>query len=278
MSQLRNYSIVLLIFSLAILLQAESSPLPHLKKKGNTKQLIVDGEPFLMRAGELGNSSASSKKYMKPIWNKLEKNNLIGLDKVNKEKYFVLTEEGYYLLESGKRIIKSNRRNRYLKYPPLELNDHFLVSVEFIIDFLNFDINKNGDLIYPDDSEKNNSKNNLRLRVYLNDDEFNRYEDLEVIIEIMNPNRNEINLRFNSAQKYNIYIKNRFGRVLYSWAEGKIFSQAVQNIEIEGKDSLSFEEEIDLRQFREGRYYVEVEITADNYNFETIEKEFEIDD
>lgn len=210
--------------------------------------------------------------------NELEKNNLIGLDKINKEKYFVLTEEGYYLLESGKRIIKSNRRNRYLKYPPLELNDHFLVSVEFIIDFLNFDINKNGDLIYPDDSEKNNSKNNLRLRVYLNDDEFNRYEDLEVRIEIMNPNRNEINLQFNSAQKYNIYIKNRYGRILYSWADGKIFSQARQNIKIEGRDSLSFEEEIDLKQFREGKYFVEVEIVADNYDFEKIENSFEIDD
>ena len=210
--------------------------------------------------------------------NELEKNNLIGLDKINKEKYFVLTEEGYYLLESGKRIIKSNRRNRYLKYPPLELNDHFLVSVEFIIDFLNFDINKNGDLIYPDDSEKNNSKNNLRLRVYLNDDEFNRYEDLEVRIEIMNPNRNEINLRFNSAQKYNIYIKNRYGRILYSWADGKIFSQARQNIKIEGRDSLSFEEEIDLKQFREGKYFVEVEIVADNYDFVKIENSFEIDD
>ncbi len=129
-----------------------------------------------------------------------------------------------------------------------------------------------------DRDDQDQVENNLRLRVYLNDDEFDRYDDLEVSIEIMNTGREDINLRFNSAHKYNIYIKNRFGRVLYSWASGKIFSQARQNIEIEGRDSLSFEEEIDLRQFREGNYILEVEILADNYDFAEIEKNFEIDD
>jgi hypothetical protein len=206
----------------------------------------------------------------------LENNNLVALDRVNSDKYFVLTEEGYYLLETNKKLIKSNRQNRTLKYSPIKINGHFLVPVEFLNRFLGFDIKRYGNLISPDDQD--NIENNLRLRVYLNDDEFDRYDDLEVSIEIMNTGRDDINLRFNSAHKYNIYIKNRFGRVLYSWASGKIFSQARQNIEIEGRDSLSFEEEIDLRQFREGNYILEVEILANNYNFAEIEKNFEIDD
>ncbi|GAM91525.1 hypothetical protein ANO11243_095770 [Dothideomycetidae sp. 11243] len=42
--------------------------LPYLRATATLKQLIVDGEPFLMLAGELQNSSASSPEYMSKIW------------------------------------------------------------------------------------------------------------------------------------------------------------------------------------------------------------------
>src|SRR4051794_26475331 len=45
--------------------------LPHLRKVGATSQMIVNGRPYLMLAGELHNSSASSSAYMQPIWAKL---------------------------------------------------------------------------------------------------------------------------------------------------------------------------------------------------------------
>ncbi len=53
------------------LLQAQESAAPHLEKRGTTTQLIVDGKPYLMLAGELHNSSSSSLEYMKPSWPKL---------------------------------------------------------------------------------------------------------------------------------------------------------------------------------------------------------------
>lgn len=48
-----------------------SAPPPHLEKRGNVTQLIVDGMPFLALAGELHNNSATSLEYMKPIWTRL---------------------------------------------------------------------------------------------------------------------------------------------------------------------------------------------------------------
>ncbi|MEO8765604.1 MAG: DUF5597 domain-containing protein [Ginsengibacter sp.] len=45
---------------------------PVLTRKGNSAQLIVNGKPFLVLGGELGNSSASSLEYMLPIWPKLK--------------------------------------------------------------------------------------------------------------------------------------------------------------------------------------------------------------
>ena len=48
-----------------------ASDLPHLRKQGTATQLIVDGKPFLLLAGELSNSSATGLNYMKRVWPKL---------------------------------------------------------------------------------------------------------------------------------------------------------------------------------------------------------------
>ena len=46
------------------------------KKQGDVFQLIVNNKPFMMLAGELGNSSASSADYMNRIWPQLRKMHL----------------------------------------------------------------------------------------------------------------------------------------------------------------------------------------------------------
>lgn len=50
--------------------------IPGLQKKENKTQLIVNGKPFIIRGGELGNSSATSMESMEPIWQKLTDMNL----------------------------------------------------------------------------------------------------------------------------------------------------------------------------------------------------------
>jgi Domain of unknown function (DUF5597)/Beta-galactosidase len=47
------------------------SDIPHLRKQGSATQLIVDGKPFLVLAGELGNNTATSLEYMTWVWPKL---------------------------------------------------------------------------------------------------------------------------------------------------------------------------------------------------------------
>jgi len=53
-----------------------TSQIPTLKKQGTTTQLIVNGKPFLMIAGELHNSTAGGFEYMRPVWKKLAEKNL----------------------------------------------------------------------------------------------------------------------------------------------------------------------------------------------------------
>jgi len=56
-------------------LSAQTS-IPRLVRNGNYVQLLVHNNPFLILGGELGNSSASSNDYMRPIWPKLKQMNL----------------------------------------------------------------------------------------------------------------------------------------------------------------------------------------------------------
>ncbi|MBL0304168.1 MAG: DUF5597 domain-containing protein [Cytophagaceae bacterium] len=71
-----------LIISLIILISASifkvsaQNDIPHLESKGNQKYLVVEGKPFIVLGGELGNSSFTSMEYMKPIWPKLKQMNL----------------------------------------------------------------------------------------------------------------------------------------------------------------------------------------------------------
>ncbi|KAL5376248.1 hypothetical protein DPSP01_010600 [Paraphaeosphaeria sporulosa] len=50
--------------------------IPHLQQYGTTKQLIVDGKPFLMLGAELQNSSLSSAEYMSEVWPKMVTTNI----------------------------------------------------------------------------------------------------------------------------------------------------------------------------------------------------------
>ncbi|KAH6952081.1 glycoside hydrolase superfamily [Fusarium avenaceum] len=50
--------------------------IPHLAQNENSKQLIVKGRPFLMRAGELQNSSLTSVEYMESVWQKIVDTNI----------------------------------------------------------------------------------------------------------------------------------------------------------------------------------------------------------
>jgi hypothetical protein len=69
-------AVALLGLGIADAQSAAISSMPRLEKRGNATQLIVDGRPFLILAGELTNSASSSMEYMEPYWPKLAAANM----------------------------------------------------------------------------------------------------------------------------------------------------------------------------------------------------------
>lgn len=90
--------------------RAGNQAIPHLRKHGAATQLIVDGKPFLMLAGELHNSSASSLDYMRPIWPRLA---AIPLNTVLTPVYWELVEpaEGKFDFTLVDGLIRQAREN-----------------------------------------------------------------------------------------------------------------------------------------------------------------------
>lgn len=68
--------VVMVCMCVGIHVVVSAQSIPHLQKQGNATQLVVDGKPFLMLAGELHNSSCSDIAYMEPIWSRMKQMNM----------------------------------------------------------------------------------------------------------------------------------------------------------------------------------------------------------
>lgn len=96
---------------------AQPDSVPHLRQQGTATQLVVDGKPFLIRGGELGNSTSSSLDYIRPLWPKLVS---LNLNTLLVPVYWELIEptEGKFDFSLVDGLIEEARRNQ-LRLVPL---------------------------------------------------------------------------------------------------------------------------------------------------------------
>ena len=101
------------VLNIHLFAQSHYQNIPQLKKQDTATQLIVDGKPFLILGGELGNSSFTSLEHMEPIWSKLE---VMNLNTLLAPVYWELIEpaEGKFDFELYDRLIEK-ARNHNLK-------------------------------------------------------------------------------------------------------------------------------------------------------------------
>ncbi|MGH9765113.1 MAG: beta-galactosidase, partial [Blastocatellia bacterium] len=102
---------IILLTSLTPTDGGQRSRAPYLHNQGTATQLIVDDKPFLVLAGELGNSTSSSLEYMRPIWPKLA---ALNLNTVLMPVYWELIEpaEGKFDFTLVDGLIQDARKNK----------------------------------------------------------------------------------------------------------------------------------------------------------------------
>ena len=99
----------------AVMLHAQQL-FPHWSRQGNAMQLVVDGRPVILLAGELGNSSASSAEDIGCIFPKLRR---MGLNAVLVPVYWDLieAEEGRFDFTLVDEVIRQARQNQFCSSP-----------------------------------------------------------------------------------------------------------------------------------------------------------------
>src|ERR1017187_2511331 len=115
MIQARFLTCALLPCALAVGARAQPNPaapaIPHLEKRGQATQLIVDGKPFLVLGGELSNTVSSDTERMKVVWpllaGKVHMNTI--LTGVSWD--WIEPEEGKYDFRFVDRLIEGARQN-----------------------------------------------------------------------------------------------------------------------------------------------------------------------
>lgn len=106
----KHLTTVLTLLSILASFELVAAEAPHLKKQGTATQLIVDGKPFLILGGELGNSTSSDLKYLNTHWPTLK---TIGLNTViaTLEWDMIEPKEGVYDFSSVEGLIKQAEAN-----------------------------------------------------------------------------------------------------------------------------------------------------------------------
>ena len=86
------------------------SSMPHLRRQGTAIQLVVDGKPFLIRGGELGNSAASDPDSLRPHWPRFAE---LNMNTVLAPVYWELVEpeEGRFDFSTLDRLVADARGN-----------------------------------------------------------------------------------------------------------------------------------------------------------------------
>ena len=110
MNNIKKFSIILFAIILQIQNGFSQVDIPHLKKIGDKTHLVVDGKPFIVLGGELGNSTFTSVEYMKPQWEKFKAMNL---NTILAPVYWELIEpkEGEFDFDLLDKLIVETRKN-----------------------------------------------------------------------------------------------------------------------------------------------------------------------
>ena len=102
--------ILIVLISTSPIYAQKSHQMPHRVMQGDTVQLIVDDKPFIIRGGELGNSTFTSLEYMDPVWPKLK---ALNVNTVLAPVYWELIEpvEGEFDFKLYDQLIDEARKN-----------------------------------------------------------------------------------------------------------------------------------------------------------------------
>jgi hypothetical protein len=89
-------------------------------------------------------------------------------------------------------------------------------------------------------------------------------ESVVFALNVTNASKKSVELNFPSGQQYDFVVLDSAGREVWRWAQGRMFTQALQNKMISRGETISFDEHWE-RPTKTGRYTVVATLNSSNY-------------
>ncbi|MFP4662505.1 MAG: BsuPI-related putative proteinase inhibitor [Halanaerobiales bacterium] len=96
--------------------------------------------------------------------------------------------------------------------------------------------------------------------LYTNQEEYDRGNIITAHIRAYNMGEESIELDFSSGQRYDLYLE-RDNKEIWRWSEGRFFTMALAQVEIEAGDSLDYDVEINT-ELTPGKYTLTGELAT----------------
>jgi hypothetical protein len=87
---------------------------------------------------------------------------------------------------------------------------------------------------------------------------------LHFALNVTNPSKKSVELAFPSGQQYDFAVEDSTGRVVYRWAQGRMFTQSLQNKVLDGGETMRFEERA-AASLPHGSYVAVATLRSSNY-------------
>lgn len=87
---------------------------------------------------------------------------------------------------------------------------------------------------------------------------------IDFALHLTNPTKKSVELEFPSGQEYDFVVVDSAGHEVYRWANGRLFTQALQNRLLDGGETMRFEERAE-KSLPSGKYVAVATLRSSNY-------------
>lgn len=162
---------------------------------------------------------------------------------------------GFFVFTPGvDEVLVHGYESQYVYPTPLKVNGHHLLPLTFVKDFVEGQIHPRG--LSPVDFHLIVDKKSSTL--------------LEVMLILRNNTHQPMTFVFQSGQKYDITVEDHTGRVITTWSRDKSFTQAMETLQLEGRDSKVWVTTLELPRIRPGIYTVQGVLTGRTHALRSI--------
>jgi len=181
--------------------------------------------------------------------------------KINRfaEDYYIFSlEDRQMLIKSGEKEIRAEEKRYELEAAPLKVNDDILIPFKLAKTFLeDDDLAALEDMFETDQINDDEERRGMHLVLAPETRKVSRGDSFEVEVKLKNFTERTASFTFNTGQKFELELLDEEDSVVFKWSRGKMFTQAIERIEVEAGEIKSWSARVNTSGLKSGSYSLE---------------------